>query len=127
MDEVERVARGIHAMLVESCEVFGDYVPGKMVVLDGHYSLERIASAAIAALREPDLPSNKIVLSGDPSASFVDNVIYRKSPGCEKKLAEGQHWTFCGETDMGQTAPALCTECGGDLRLSEPAVKTGEK
>ena len=30
---------------------------------------------------------------------------------CRKKLASGQWWYYCGETDMGQTAPALCVEC----------------
>lgn len=39
--------------------------------------------------------------------------------GCKKKLAPGQWFTRCGETDMGQTAPALCTECGGEYRLAE--------
>lgn len=38
--------------------------------------------------------------------------------GCRKKLAEGQWWKFCGETDMGQTLPALCTECGGEHKLA---------
>lgn len=38
--------------------------------------------------------------------------------GCKKRLAQGQHWAFCGETDMGQTAPALCTKCGGEYRLA---------
>lgn len=37
--------------------------------------------------------------------------------GCKKRLASGQWFSFCGETDMGQTAPALCTECGGSLKL----------
>lgn len=36
-----------------------------------------------------------------------------KPTGCGARLAPGQHWAFCGETDMGQTAPALCTNCGG--------------
>jgi len=36
--------------------------------------------------------------------------------GCGEALAEGQWWTYCGETDMGQTAPARCTECGGDYK-----------
>ena len=40
--------------------------------------------------------------------------------GCGRLLAEGQWWWFCGETDMGQTAPALCTECGGEYLLKEP-------
>ena len=37
--------------------------------------------------------------------------------GCKRKLAPGQWWNFCGETDMGQTLPALCTECGGSYIL----------
>lgn len=41
---------------------------------------------------------------------------------CGKKLAKGQWWRFCGETDMGQTAPALCTECGGDFALELPSA-----
>ena len=35
--------------------------------------------------------------------------------GCGAMLKRGQHWSFCGETDMGQSEPALCTQCGGDL------------
>ena len=30
---------------------------------------------------------------------------------CGKKLAPGQWWVSCGETDMGQTAPVQCVEC----------------
>lgn len=47
--------------------------------------------------------------------------IVAKQPkkGCEKHLAEDQWFRFCGETDMGQTAPALCTECGGEYKLAE--------
>ena len=38
---------------------------------------------------------------------------------CNKPLAAGQWWNFCGETDMGQTMPALCIECGGEYKLKE--------
>jgi len=38
---------------------------------------------------------------------------------CGKLLAPGQWWRFCGETDMGQTLPVLCTECGGDMILAD--------
>lgn len=40
---------------------------------------------------------------------------------CNKTLAEGQWWAFCGETDMGQTSPVLCTECGGEFELMSDA------
>ena len=40
--------------------------------------------------------------------------------GCGKRLAKGQWWGYCGETDMGQTLPALCTECGGQYKLAIP-------
>jgi hypothetical protein len=30
---------------------------------------------------------------------------------CGRKLAPGQWWHTCGETDMGQTMPAQCGEC----------------
>jgi len=40
--------------------------------------------------------------------------------GCGYALVEGQWWKFCGETDMGQTAPALCTQCGGSFKRAEP-------
>lgn len=36
--------------------------------------------------------------------------------GCDCKLAPGQYFNFCGETDMGQTMPALCTHCGGSYK-----------
>lgn len=39
--------------------------------------------------------------------------------GCGRWLATGQYWSYFGETDMGQTAPALCTECGGKYKLDE--------
>ena len=44
--------------------------------------------------------------------------------GCRKRLAKGQWWGFCGETDMGQSLPALCTECGGPFKL---AASEGKK
>jgi hypothetical protein len=40
--------------------------------------------------------------------------------GCRARLAPGQHWSFCGETDMGQTLPALCTNCGGSFTPAPP-------
>lgn len=43
------------------------------------------------------------------------------SQGCRAKLAPDQWWHFCGETDMGQTLPVLCTACGGDMiRADDP-------
>lgn len=36
--------------------------------------------------------------------------------GCGAKLAAGQYFVRCGETDMGQTDPALCEQCGGTFR-----------
>ncbi len=48
----------------------------------------------------------------------------RPAGGCKKRLADGQWWKFCGETDMGQTLPALCTECGGEYKLKdEPEIQ----
>jgi hypothetical protein len=38
--------------------------------------------------------------------------------GCGKRFAAGQWWGFCGETDMGQTEPALCEGCGGKYKLA---------
>lgn len=43
----------------------------------------------------------------------TENVI--RDIGCGARLAPGQHWAFCGETDMG-SLPALCTECGGEYQ-----------
>ena len=43
---------------------------------------------------------------------------------CGRKLADGQWWTYCGETDMGQTSPALCTECGGSFKLMKEKDNT---
>lgn len=39
---------------------------------------------------------------------------------CGKLLKEGHWWHFCGETDMGQTMPVQCTECGGEYELASP-------
>lgn len=41
--------------------------------------------------------------------------------GCGRILATGQWWNFCGETDMGQTAPVLCEKCeAGGLKIEIP-------
>lgn len=45
----------------------------------------------------------------------------RRSTGCKKELAAGQWFASCGDTDMGQSLPALCTECGGEYKLVEHA------
>ena len=42
---------------------------------------------------------------------------------CGKRLATGQWWNFCGETDMGQTMPVQCTECGGEYPLAQPEMR----
>ena len=47
--------------------------------------------------------------------------------GCMKPLAPGQWWGFCGETDMGQTLPALCTECGGNYKLKQETTDESSK
>jgi hypothetical protein len=48
----------------------------------------------------------------------------RYNGGCGHKLADDQWWKFCGETDMGQTAPALCEKCEkGGFKLKEPVVE----
>lgn len=47
--------------------------------------------------------------------------------GCGRKLRQGQWWNFCGETDMGQTGPALCKDCGGPFEREDLAsLKFGE-
>lgn len=42
-----------------------------------------------------------------------------KKTYCDKPLAAGQWWNYCGETDMGQTEPVSCTHCGGKLIRAE--------
>lgn len=44
--------------------------------------------------------------------------------GCRRQLADSEWFNFCGETDMGQTMPALCTDCGGNYKLSDKYKKT---
>ena len=39
-----------------------------------------------------------------------------KKTGCGYSLIGGQYFTYCGETDMGQSKPALCTNCGGSFK-----------
>ena len=44
--------------------------------------------------------------------------------GCSRTIKDSW-WNFCGETDMGQTAPVLCIECGGEYKLDhEVELKT---
>ncbi len=40
---------------------------------------------------------------------------------CGRKLAEGQWFSFCGDTDMGQGCPAECTDCGGSFEVADPS------
>lgn len=82
---------------------------------DAHATPE---AAGRAAFSTPVFDS-VIVRAGDPEAgpnldglfpsASGDPMSYPK--GCGKKLAPGQWWNLCGETDMGQTAPILCEEC----------------
>lgn len=51
----------------------------------------------------------------------------RTSTGCQRPLAPGQHWSFCGETDMGATDPALCVNCGGSLLLADVSARDVQK
>lgn len=38
---------------------------------------------------------------------------------CGIELKDGQGCNFCGETNVGQTDPALCENCGGEYKLAE--------
>lgn len=49
----------------------------------------------------------------------------KKSP-CGRFFAPGQWWLRCGDTDMGRSLPALCTECGGDFKLDYPRGPFGK-
>ena len=67
----------------------------------------------------------KVKESGEtrPTRSGHKAVVWEamQALGCKRWLALGQHWNWCGETDMGQGPPNLCTECGGVNRLeSDP-------
>jgi len=54
------------------------------------------------------------------AAYILEELSYNvKKEGCLKPLAHDQWFTWCGETDMRQTLPALCTECGGTYKLKE--------
>ena len=55
--------------------------------------------------------------------SFIGQLLHLRDTipktGCGSVLKKGQWFRFCGETDMGQTAPALCAYCGGEYFLGE--------
>lgn len=36
--------------------------------------------------------------------------------GCGVEI-EDDYWQHCGDTDMGQSAPILCVDCGGDKEV----------
>lgn len=56
----------------------------------------------------------------DAAVDFIDRrEAQRGNGGCLRRLKDGQWWRYCGETDMGQTEPALCSECGGTFELDE--------
>ena len=42
--------------------------------------------------------------------------------GCGKTFEDKNWWNFCGETDMGQSMPALCTNCGGKYPLNKVQI-----
>jgi hypothetical protein len=106
---------------------------GKQVYL-GQYGSESQALKAKEAIADPETAAEierleKLAYIGehqhdDYTYKFRNNELallcpaYRHPQGCKAKLAAGQWWSFCGETDMGQTAPALCTKCGGTYRLA---------
>lgn len=56
-------------------------------------------------------------LSGYKPIEFELLGIRRLPSGCGRRLADNQYWHYCGESDMGQTSPVLCVECGGTFKL----------
>lgn len=80
MDEVERVARALHKAFTP----YADYsYPWRHSLASRPMFLD-LARAAIAALREPDLPIYKLVSGGESASVVKDNTIYRGKPEGEK-------------------------------------------
>lgn len=57
-----------------------------------------------------------IVMFDGMPVGFIDDGPKASERGCGATLEIGQYWGFCGETDMGQSMPALCVECGGEFK-----------
>jgi hypothetical protein len=88
----------------------GDHIPNK-----AYQELFPEFANRLSELADADI---KFHSTDDVSKWIFEN---KKQPdGCKRKLAAGQYWSFCGETDMGQSLPALCTECGGEFKLFDP-------
>ena len=95
LPELVRLAAIIEARVVESCAQVCESIQFTYTTIDDF-------AAAIRARAEHQRASGA---------------------GCNAQLAPGQWWNYCGETDMGQTAPVLCKACGGEYeRAAAPAI-----
>lgn len=78
-----------------------EFIQQSLAHKDGNYWI------AFATIYTGNLPTGEIKLSTTTREK------QRVGRGCGAPLIPGQWWGYCGETDMGQTLPALCTDCGG--------------
>lgn len=73
-----------------------------------------VATSALGRIADP---RNVHIFGQDARVVAADALKNEaEKTGCEAPLEAGQWWGFCGQTDMGQSLPALCTECGGDMK-----------
>lgn len=105
-------------------------IPYEFGRVRGVFLSQEAAIAFAETLTDADeLTVSRWIASDDASGQKKEDVwerLYTDRParipprtGCHSRLAPGQHWAFCGETDMGDSEPALCTECGGEFKRAE--------
>jgi len=56
------------------------------------------------------------------TAEYPAVALPSNSQGCRLPLAPGQHFQWCGETDMGQSVPTLCEECDSTFKRHPGAL-----
>lgn len=89
------------------------YINNWAVIVE-HQSMQEVTRGL-----QEDGPAEWVVTFGERP----EMAVLGSAKGCRAQLAPGQHWAFCGETDMGQSLPALCTACGGEYRRADAMPK----
>lgn len=103
-----------------------EHYDSRWLILNAIEGLERNAAR---------LPVSTVTVHYDGCTSYEDAkriaaAQLPKAKGCGSMLEGKGWWCYCGETDMGQTEPALCTECGGEHKreaLTSDPMAAAEK
>lgn len=82
------------------------------------------ASVITTLMRNPS-NSNVVAIYIDAPTQATGQKSQEAETGCMERLADGQWWSYCGQTRIGAER-ALCTKCGGHFELNGKSTSGGQ-